>query len=195
MKKTIKPPADNAPVGSTTEQVQKSQPSQAGIDQQGTQSLIDPTESNLIMISNVRLDAITMRLLSFCWSYSKVDCLKLSNNGLCVESEKVLLDFITSPGNKISKLFFDWNPPKTSDFYFRMYKSTLSNSVLTKSSAKSPTLEFLSLRSNSMSDKDVVELCEGLKTNNALKFLDLYNNKIAQAGETSHSSISTLLRY
>ncbi len=46
-----------------------------------------------------------------------------------------------------------------------------------------PNIEYLSLRSNEIDDEKLEILCEGLKNNTTLRFLELCDNLITKSGE------------
>jgi len=80
-------------------------------------------------------------------------------------------ELIMNTGNKMMKLFFEWNVLKNEvalPFYIQL--------------ALSPTIEFLILRSNSITDELFVPFIEKLiDTNNQmLKFLDVYDNLLSK---------------
>ena len=80
-------------------------------------------------------------------------------------------ELIMNTNHKISKLFFEWNELRNEialPFYTQL--------------ALSPSIEFLILRSNSITDELFIPFCEKLiDTNNqTLKFLDVYDNLLTK---------------
>ena len=82
-------------------------------------------------------------------------------------------------GNKLFKLFFEWNALRNElavPFYIQL--------------ALSPSLEYLILRSNSLTDEIFVPFIEKLiDTNNQiLKFWDVYDNSLSKKCAFSYFS-------
>ena len=56
-----------------------------------------------------------------------------------------------------------------------------------------PNIEYLSLRSNEIDDAKLEILCEGLKNNTSLRFLELCDNLITKAGQWGESNLDWVI--
>jgi len=94
--------------------------------------------------------------------------LKLTHNQLEADNEKLLWELISTPTIKMQKFFYDWNLIRSMDSFTKIFLN--------------PSLEFLTLRACEIDDAALKIICEALKQNTTLKFIDLYHNKITKEG-------------
>lgn len=125
-------------------------------------------ECELLQISNMRIDAVTLKLIAYCWGYSKLSSLKLVRNSLEPKIEEQLIDMVSEPNFKLNKLFLDWNTPNN----FQLFPKILNNQHI----------QVLSLRTCNITDAAVETLANVLKDNTSLKCIDLYGNLITAEG-------------
>lgn len=146
----------------------------------------DKIEPNFIIINNTKVDYATAKILNYVWSFSKFVVLKYDFFNLKVKNifpfrlNRNYLDEITflqfqelvmNTNNKISKFFFEWNILQ-SEIALPFYNQL----------ALSPSIEFLILRSNALTDEIFVPFCDKLlETNNQiLRLLDVYDNNLTK---------------
>ena len=77
-------------------------------------------ECEVLQINNIKVDPVVLKLLTYCWGFSKLSSLKLIRNQFEARIEEAVIDAVSNPSFKINKLFIDWNPPINFDLYPKM---------------------------------------------------------------------------
>jgi len=73
-----------------------------------------------VEIMNMKIDAVILKILEFCWGFSKVPCLRLVRNDMSEEIEEKFIELISNPNFKLPRLYLEWNSLKNTNNYAKM---------------------------------------------------------------------------
>ena len=156
---------------------------------------IEPT---FLTFQHILIDINTVRILSQLLINSKIISLKFSSNSFELVVLESLITALLTKTNTIFTLVYEWNhtvklentkdviswgkpekPIEKQDIHYDLLSKVHLQLARIGTSTK---IESLCLRGNYLGDDAIILLLENLKTNNSLKIINLFNNRITSKG-------------
>lgn len=146
------------------------------------------TEPNSMTMVNVMVDINTLKILFAVLSYARVVTLKFCSNGFDYNNLEFLINSLLNKPNNIYNFVYEWNDKIKIDGIEHSFgqvdeqnhSQILKAQQLICKLGTSTKLEALCLRGNLLGDEAAILLFETLKTNQSLRIINLYKNKLTK---------------